>query len=256
MSVIWHDLECGAYAEDLPLWRALAAEHGDPVLDVGAGTGRVALDLARAGYRVTALDRDPELLEALARAGAVVPDSGRNSEIVRVSSRALVTTVVATLGTSTSASVSRWPSCRCRRSSCSEERTAAPRSCAARCATCARGGALAIAIAEALDLYDATDGLPSPLPDIRELDGIVYSSQPVAVRAERDGFVLERRRETVAIAGERTVERDLIRLDRLTARGLEREGRAAGFARAQRARVRETSDYVGSEVVILRAPAE
>ena len=67
VSVIWHDLECGAYAEDLPLWRALAAEHGDPVLDVGAGTGRVALDLARAGHRVTALDRDPELLEALAR---------------------------------------------------------------------------------------------------------------------------------------------------------------------------------------------
>ena len=95
MSVIWHDIECGAYAEDLPLWGALAAEHGDPLLDVGAGTGRVALHLARAGYRVTALDRDSELLVALAaRAGAVVPDSGRNSEIVRVSSRALVTTVV------------------------------------------------------------------------------------------------------------------------------------------------------------------
>jgi len=116
------------------------------------------------------------------------------------------------------------------------------------------GGALAIAIAEALDLYDATDGVHYPLPDIREVDGIVYSSQPIAVRAERGGFVLERRRETVAVAGERTVERDLIRLDRLTARGLEREGRAAGFARVQRARVRETADYVGSEVVILRAP--
>jgi hypothetical protein len=66
--------------------------------------------------------------------------------------------------------------------------------------------------------------------------------------------VLERRRETVGVGGERTVERDLIGLDRVTARGLEREGRAAGFVRAQRARVRETSDYVGSEVVILRAP--
>ena len=75
MSVIWHDLECGAYAEDLPLWRALAAEHGDPVLDVGAGTGRVTLDLARAGHRVTALDRDPELLDALAQRA-----SGRNFE--------------------------------------------------------------------------------------------------------------------------------------------------------------------------------
>ena len=67
--------------------------------------------------------------------------------------------------------------------------------------------------------------MPAPLPDIRELDGVVYSSQPTAVRADGDGFVLERRRETVAVAGERTVERDLIRLDRLTGRGLEREGR-------------------------------
>ena len=36
------------------------------MLDVGAGTGRVALALARAGHDVTALDREPELLEALA----------------------------------------------------------------------------------------------------------------------------------------------------------------------------------------------
>ena len=52
MSVIWHDLECGGYREDLPLWRALADRAGGPVLDVGAGTGRVALDLARAGHEV------------------------------------------------------------------------------------------------------------------------------------------------------------------------------------------------------------
>jgi predicted RNA methylase len=82
-TVIWHDVECGSYAEDLPLWRSLAAEYGDPVLDVGAGTGRVALDLATAGYRVTALDRDPDLIEELNRR------LGRNSEIVRVSSQVL-----------------------------------------------------------------------------------------------------------------------------------------------------------------------
>jgi hypothetical protein len=27
-SVIWHDLECGSYAADLPLWRELAASLG------------------------------------------------------------------------------------------------------------------------------------------------------------------------------------------------------------------------------------
>ena len=51
MSVIWHDLECGGYAEDLALWRELAMRHGGPVLDVGAGTGRTAIMLARAGHR-------------------------------------------------------------------------------------------------------------------------------------------------------------------------------------------------------------
>ncbi len=249
MSVIWHDLECGAYAEDLPLWRALAAEHGDPVLDVGAGTGRVTLDLAHAGHRVTALDRDPELLEALAQRA-----SGRNFSMEPVSSQALVTTVVADARDFDLPE--RYPLCIVPMQTIQllggPDGRAAFLGCALR--HLRSGGAVAIAIAEALDLYDATDGVHYPLPDIREVDGIVYSSQPIAVRAERGGFVLERRRETVAVAGERTVERDLIRLDRLTARGLEREGRAAGFARVQRARVRETADYVGSEVVILRAP--
>ena len=69
--VRWHDLECGGYAVDLGLWRELAAAADGPVLDVGAGTGRVALDLARHGVRVTALDVDGALLaELAARAGA------------------------------------------------------------------------------------------------------------------------------------------------------------------------------------------
>jgi SAM-dependent methyltransferase len=247
MSVIWHDVECGAYVEDLPLWRSLAAEHGDPVLDIGAGTGRVALDLAGAGYRVTALDRDPELLDALADRA-----SGRTVQIQDASSQALVTTVVADardfdLGERFLLAIVPMQTI---------QLLGGPEG-RAEFLACARrhllpGGALAIALAEALDLYDVTDGVPSPLPDIRELDGVVYSSLPVAVRADSDGFVLERLRETVTVAGERTVERDLIRLDRLTAQGLEREGRAAGFRRVQRARVRETEDYVGSEVVILR----
>jgi SAM-dependent methyltransferase len=251
VSVIWHDVECGGYVEDLPLWRSLAAEHGDPVLDIGAGTGRVALDLAGAGYRVTALDRDPELLAALA---ARAPDRplGRNPDMDGVSSQPAITTVVADardfdLGERFSLAIVPMqtiqllggPDGRAEFLACTR-RHLEP------------GGALAIALAEALDLYDVTDGVPSPLPDIRELDGVVYSSLPVAVRADPDGFVLERLRETVTPEGERTVERDLIRLDRLTARELEREGRAAGFTRGRRSRVRETADYVGSEVVILR----
>ncbi len=65
LNALWHDLECGAYGDDLPLWRALVAETGGPVLDVGAGTGRVTLDLAAHGVAVIALDVDAALLEAL-----------------------------------------------------------------------------------------------------------------------------------------------------------------------------------------------
>src|SRR5271154_4082701 len=69
-EVVWHDLECGSYAADLPLWRELAERSSAEgkaarILDVGAGSGRVALHLARAGHRVTALDLDAELLGAL-----------------------------------------------------------------------------------------------------------------------------------------------------------------------------------------------
>src|SRR3954453_15129411 len=54
--VLWHDLECSSSAGALPLWRELAAAApAGPILDVGAGTGRVALDLAARGPRVVAL---------------------------------------------------------------------------------------------------------------------------------------------------------------------------------------------------------
>ena len=37
--MIWHDVECGRYDADLPLWRELADDAAEGVLDVGAGTG-------------------------------------------------------------------------------------------------------------------------------------------------------------------------------------------------------------------------
>ncbi len=64
-AAAWHDVECGAYSADLPLWQELASEHHGPVLDVGAGTGRVTLALAAAGVEVTALDLEDELLAVL-----------------------------------------------------------------------------------------------------------------------------------------------------------------------------------------------
>ncbi len=237
MSVIWHDLECGSYAEDKALWRSFAAEHGDPVLDVGAGTGRVALDLARAGHRVTALDSDAELLAELGRRAdgleldTVLAD-GRDFELGRSFALCLVPMqTIQLLG----GREGRIAFLRCARRHLS------------------RAGLLAIAIAEALELYEVFDGSPAPLPDVCELDGVVYCSQPTAVRADGEGFVLERRRETVTAQGQRSVTQDLIRLDRLTPEQLEREAGTAGLRCAGRASIPATLDYVGSSVVMLRA---
>lgn len=64
-TVIWHDVECGRYEADLPLWRALASTADGPIMEIGAGTGRIALDLARRGHRVVAVEIEPELAAEL-----------------------------------------------------------------------------------------------------------------------------------------------------------------------------------------------
>ncbi|MGI8558477.1 MAG: class I SAM-dependent methyltransferase [Solirubrobacteraceae bacterium] len=71
--MIWHDLECGAYSADIPLWLELAAEVEGPVLEIGAGTGRIALELAAAGHEVHAVERDAQLAAELRRRGRGLP---------------------------------------------------------------------------------------------------------------------------------------------------------------------------------------
>jgi SAM-dependent methyltransferase len=63
----YYDLDLEDDPGDLPLYLALAARTGGPILELGAGSGRLAVPLAAAGYDVTAVDLDPAML---ARAGA------------------------------------------------------------------------------------------------------------------------------------------------------------------------------------------
>jgi ubiquinone/menaquinone biosynthesis C-methylase UbiE len=49
--------------QDLELYQELAAECGGRILELGCGTGRVSLPLARAGHSITALDLSPAMLE-------------------------------------------------------------------------------------------------------------------------------------------------------------------------------------------------
>ena len=54
---------------DVPFWRHLASTAGGRVLELGCGTGRVSLPLARAGVRLVGVDRsDPMLARAARRA--------------------------------------------------------------------------------------------------------------------------------------------------------------------------------------------
>jgi SAM-dependent methyltransferase len=52
---------------DLDLYLALAARTGGPLIELGAGTGRIAVALAEAGHEVTAVDRDPAALDRARR---------------------------------------------------------------------------------------------------------------------------------------------------------------------------------------------
>lgn len=63
----YYDLENADFTEDLDFWLGLAAEreYGGPVLELGCGTGRVLLHLARRGHAVTGIDNSPEMLARL-----------------------------------------------------------------------------------------------------------------------------------------------------------------------------------------------
>ena len=58
----FYDAENADVTDDLFLYSELADEAGDPILDVGCGTGRVILHLAQAGHRVVGLDNAEAML--------------------------------------------------------------------------------------------------------------------------------------------------------------------------------------------------
>ena len=239
-AIIWHDLECGRYRQDLALWLSLAAEtvaEGGFVLDVGSGTGRVTVPLAQAGHRVLALDRDAELLAELEhRAGGLSVETAcadarsfsfpdRRFPLIIVPMQ----TIQLLGGAEAHASFFR-----CARAHLSP------------------GGVVAVAIAAAEDFeeFEWRDGDPSPLPDIAEIGGRAYSSQPTAVRRVSNTFVLERHREVVEADGGRGGSDDRIALDIMTVADLERAASAAPLRRRGLRRIDPTDEHIGSEVVI------
>src|ERR1051325_7194132 len=73
---LWSGSLTGSAVEgDREFYRRMARRTGGPILELGAGTGRIALPLAADGHAVTALDLSPHMLAiARAKAALVLPD--------------------------------------------------------------------------------------------------------------------------------------------------------------------------------------
>src|SRR2546423_499538 len=115
-----------------------------------------------------------------------------------------------------------------------------------------RGGVLAAALADPFEGIPADDAGP-PLPDVREQEGWVFSSTPVAVRTEGARTAIDRVRQAVSPQGELDESMTTIVLDTLGADEFQGEAEAAGFLALPRRHVAATGDYVGSVVVMLEA---
>lgn len=61
----YYDIHHSRHPEDLDFWTQLANRQGGPILELGCGTGRVLLPLARAGHSIVGLDRNFAMLALL-----------------------------------------------------------------------------------------------------------------------------------------------------------------------------------------------
>jgi SAM-dependent methyltransferase len=238
---IWHDLECGAYTADLDLWQRLAtevtAERGRcRVLELGAGAGRVALELALLGCRVTALDSDTEMVAVLRRrarglAIEVVVGDARRFELQKRFDLALAPMQLTQLLSGADERIAML--------------TAIARHLDDR-------GRAALALLDLDESWEAEQE-EAPIPDMAEVGGCVYASQPVAVRrvGRERRLELDRVRRIVSPDGEIRESFDRVRLELVDAGRLEQEGRRAGLAPRGRVTIPATAHHVGSTVVFL-----
>jgi SAM-dependent methyltransferase len=196
----------------------------------------VALHLARRGHEVIGLDRDQELLDVLdERAQGLELTSlcadARAFEVAREVGLVLAPTHLVQLLSEQAA-----------RSECLRSVARALRP----------GGLFAATIIEEMP---EPDGAPPPLPDVREVDGWVYSSLAVEAAVGPGEIIVRRLRHAVSPEGELSEEPNEVRIATFPASALEAEAEAVGLRPAGRHDIRETDLHVGSLVVLLERSA-
>ena len=242
-EAIWQDVEFGDFVADLPLWEELAAQADGPVLELGAGSGRVALHLAKRGSMVYALDRDAGMLEELATRGAdlplLVPLPG---DLSRPEGTWL------DLGSPPGLAIAPLHMLQ------QIDPHARPALLATLADLLPTGARAAFVLVDEASLVaDGIEEQPE-VPDIREVGGWVYSSEPLWVQVGEGTVTARRLRQRVSPAGEleRSIHDDV--LHRLSPDLLEREGADAGLRAVGRRPISSGPAEADSVAVILEAP--
>jgi SAM-dependent methyltransferase len=241
-ELIWHEVECGSYSADLPLWEELADELGkeEAIMELGCGAGRVTLHLAERGaHLVIGLDRDRELVEAIWDRGYQTSADAEHVDVRELDYFPRPFGLVL----APMQLIQLLPN--------SEERIA--------CLACAvsnmkPGARAAFAIVEEVPEAFPEGALP-PLPDVRQVEGWIYSSLPLEPEVIGDAILLRRLRQTVDPDGKMSDELNEIELQALSAETLEEEGLEVGLRPTGRRLIPATEAHVASTVVLFRKEA-
>jgi SAM-dependent methyltransferase len=237
-SVIWQEVEYGSYAADLPLWEELAAEAGAPILELGCGIGRVALRLARR-REVWGLDMDRHRLRELERRAreASLPVRTVEGDARAFSLQQSFGLIFAPMQLAELLGAS----------GCGAMLHAAA-------GHLAPGGKVAITVLdrEALPARGEEDER-SPLPDVRERDGWVFSSLPLGLERVSGTLRADRLRQAVSPGGELAEELEAVTLELLRPSDVEGMAADAGLHPVGRRTVPATKHHAGSVVVLAEA---
>jgi precorrin-6B methylase 2 len=242
-ATIWQEVEFGSYGADLPVWVELASEAGGPVAELGAGAGRVSVHLAGHGHEVIALERDLDLIREL--------------EELAIERGVSLSVVAADLASPDELRLPVRPALAIGPLHVIQilDPASRPALFGRLASLMAPGGTLALTVVDESTLLTSGAASTQILPDMREMDGWVYSSEPLWVQVGDDALTVRRLRESVSPDGgmERDIHDEI--LNRVDPDTLEREAAVAGFRPASRRQISSGESEADSTLVLLEAPS-